>query len=252
MRSAPPLFSIIVPVYNSGSLAAEAVHSVLEQTIDDWELLLVDDCSTDGTFGLLDPYVKRDSRIKTFRTAVNEGPARARNLAIEKASGRYMAFLDSDDLWRPEKLEAQLALLEQTRAPLVYSAYEILDPRRRRTKRVVPVPESIDYRRLLNATVIATVTAVYDTAPAGKIFMPDILKRQDYALWLRILRPGGTARAVTRPLAFLRKRPGSVSSNKLSAVRYTWRVYREMENLSMPKSLYHFVNYCVRAFAKTL
>jgi glycosyltransferase involved in cell wall biosynthesis len=249
---APPLVSVIMPTYNVRAYIGDAVTSVLHQTETDWELLLVDDGSTDGTREWLQSYAKEDPRLRLFLLDSNGGPAKARNVAIANARGRYFAFLDSDDIWYAEKLTRQLALLESTQTPLAYSAYEKIDENGRRTGRVVQVPEQIDYKGLLNRTVIATLTAVYDSERLGRVFMPDIPKRQDYGLWLRILRGGGIARGLPEPLAALRKRPGSVSSDKISAASYVWRVYREVEGLGRVRSAYHFVHYAIHATVKAV
>lgn len=244
------LVSIITPTFNSGEFIGEAIESVQRQTYGYWEMLIVDDASWDETCKIVERFAESDDRIKFARLTENSGPAIARNVAIKKASGRFIAFLDSDDVWREEKLEHQLALFKKTNAPLVYSMYEKIDQYGHKQGRIVTVPERIDYAGLLNATVIATVTAIYDTDCVGRVLMPDIRKRQDYALWLKILRMGGEAHAVMEPLAYLRKRPGSVSSNKASAAKYVWRVYRDMEKLSIPASLFHFCHYAFRAFLK--
>ncbi len=246
------LFSVVMPAYNSEEYVGRAVESVLEQSCPDWELLAVDDCSCDRTREILRGYAAGDARIRVFEREINGGPAKARNLAIEQASGRFIAFLDSDDFWYEKKLEKQLLLFEETGAPLVYSAYERMDEKRPHKRRMIHVPSSIDYGGLLNATVIATLTAVYDTARVGKVMMPDIAKRQDYGLWLKILKRGGRACGLAEPLACLRKRSGSLSSNKVSAIWYTWRVYREIEKFSFGRSAYHFCNYAVRALVKNI
>jgi len=247
-----PAVSVIMPLYNSEGFVSDAIRSVLEQRFSDWEMIIVDDGSTDSSVAICRGFADQDRRIRVIKLDRHSGPASARNTAIRIAAGRYIAFLDSDDFWHRNKLDLQLELFKQTGGALVYSAYERIDEKRRNKHKIISVPESIDYHGLLNATVIATVTAVYDTARVGKVMMPDIFKRQDYALWLKILRNGGKAYAVNEPLACLRKRAGSVSSNKLSAMRYTWMVYRQMEKLSLGRSAYHFANYAVRALIKNL
>ncbi len=247
-----PLFSVISPVYNSARFLAEAVASVQAQTLDDWELVLVDDASQDGSLELAEQLAARDQRIRVLPLQENVGPAKARNTAIAEARGRYLAFLDSDDIWCPEKLERQLSLLKLSGASLVYSAYEKVNETGARSGRVVQVPSRVSYQDLLRATVIATVTAVVDIERTGPIRMPDIRKRQDYAFWLYLLRNHGMAYGVQYPLAYLRKRPGSLSSNKLSATWYTWRVYREFEHLHIPASLYYLGHYGLRALRKSL
>lgn len=245
------LVSIVTPTFNSDEFIRDAIVSVQRQTYQNWEMLVVDDASSDDTCKIVNEFVKSDERIKLMRQSVNGGAAIARNVAINVANGRFIAFLDSDDIWREKKLECQLALFKKTNAPLVYSGYEKIDQYGNRQGRIVTVPERIDYAGLLNATVIATVTAIYDTECVGRVLMPDIRKRQDYALWLKILRLGGEACAVMEPLAYLRKRPGSVSSNKISAAKYVWKVYRDMEKLSISSSLFHFSHYAYRAFLKS-
>ncbi len=249
---ATPRFSVIMPTHNVALFVNSAISSVLAQDERDWELLIVDDGSQDMTKTIIEQFTVRDSRIRATFLDGNYGAAVARNTAIASARGRYIAFIDSDDFWFPEKLTRQRRLLEETGAPLVYSGYQKVDASGQLDGRTVKVPERIDYRGLLKATVIATVTAVYDRERVGVVLMPDILKRQDYALWLKILREGGYARGLPEALAALRKRPGSVSSNKLSTVQYTWRVYRECENLGRVASAYNFAHYALRAFGKSM
>lgn len=246
-----PLFSIVMSNYNCQQYVGQAIQSVLDQTLADWELLVVDDSSSDGSSAVIDALACDNNRIRLFVKPENTGAALTRNLAIETARGRYITFLDSDDLWHERKLERQLAFFRQTQAPLVYSAYEKIDAQGRRMERLINVPDRIDYQGLLRSTVIATLTAAYDTHKVGRVFMPDIRKRQDYALWLKILRHGGVARGLNEPLAYLRKRPGSLSSNKLSAAWYTWQVYRQIEDLPLATSLDCFSHYAVNALRKT-
>lgn len=247
-----PLFSIIMPTYNSTEFVQKAVQSVVEQTFEDWELFIVDDCSTDGTLDIVRRIASDNSKIVVEQSKTNMGPAMARNRGIELSRGRYIAFIDSDDLWRVDKLEKQYALFLQTRTPLAFSAYEKIDEAGNSIGRIVRVPDSITYRELLGATVIATVTAAYDSEMLGKVFMPNFRKRQDFGLWLKILRGGGVAQSLDESLAYLRKRPGSVSSNKVLAAWYVWRVYRELECLSVADSAYNFSKYAYRAFFKSL
>ena len=251
-RDATPRFSVIMPTHNVASFIDRAISSVQAQDERDWELLIVDDGSQDMTKTIIEQFTARDPRIRATFLDGNYGAAVARNTAIASARGRYIAFIDSDDFWFPEKLTRQRRLLEESGAPLVYSVYHKVDASGRLDGRTVKVPEKIDYRGLLKATVIATVTAVYDRERVGLVLMPEILKRQDYALWLKILRRGGYARGAPEALAALRKRPGSVSSNKVSAMRFTWRVYRECEQLGRVASAYNFTHYALRAVGKSL
>jgi teichuronic acid biosynthesis glycosyltransferase TuaG len=245
-----PVFSIIMPTHNSEEFVISAVDSVIRQSHTSWELLIVDDASTDETISIIHGFAKDDSRIKVFQRITNGGPAKARNLAISESCGRFIAFLDSDDFWREDKLQRQLEVFQRTQTPLAFSAYEKVDESGERIGRVVAVPEAVSYRELLGATVIATCTAAYDSERVGRLFMPDILKRQDFGLWLKILRSGEKARATNEPLAYLRKRTGSVSSNKLSAAAYVWKVYRTLEGLSLAQSAFYFTKYAYHASVK--
>ena len=246
-----PTFSIVMPTHNSERYVQETIESVWRQTLSSWELLIVDDASGDGTKELLKGLVGSDVRIRVRCLPANVGPAKARNMAISHATGRYIAFLDSDDIWRDDKLERQLGVFEQRGAVLAYSGYEKINESGDVKGRTVAVPESVSYKELLGATVIATCTAAYDTAKVGKVLMPDIRKRQDFGLWLKILRTSGElAWGLNEPLAYLRKRPGSVSSNKLAAASYVWRVYRELEGLSVGVSMFYFLKYAYHATGK--
>lgn len=246
-----PLVSIITPVHNRRHELEAVLASVRDQTRSDWEHLLVDDASSDGSGRLLDAWAARDERFRPLHFDRNRGPARARNAAIEQARGRFIAFLDSDDHWAPEKLARQIAFMHSHQVAFAYSAYDLEWPASGRRRGVAP-PPSVDYRRLLNASVIATSTAIYDTAVTGKVFMPDIYKRQDLGLWLRLLRVVPRAHGQAENLAVIRKQAGSLSSNKLSALGYTWRLYREHEGLPAWRSAWHLGNSAVRAGLKYL
>ena len=246
-----PMVSVITPTFNSSAFVREALQSVCNQTVQDWEHIVVDDCSQDNTREILREKAGSEQRLRLFFLNVNCGPAQARNAGISAARGRYIAFLDSDDLWEPDKLALQLQAMQESGTAFVYGAYyRMVEGSSKKT--LIPVPGSIDYQGLLNSTVIATLTAMYDTKKLGRVLMPEIRKRQDYALWLKLLRMTPRAHGVAQPLGTLRKRPGSLSSNKLNSMYYTWRVYRKCESLSMVRSLYHFCNYAWRAFKKSL
>ena len=244
------LVSIITPTYNSEEYMGHTIESVQAQTYEAWELIVVDDGSSDGTCQLVADAAVADSRIKFFKSEENKGAAAARNKAIQESSGRYIAFLDSDDLWREDKLARQLAFMAERRAVLSYTAYEKIDERGARQGRVISVPDKIDYRGLLRASIIGCLTAVYDTKELGKVYMPEIRRRQDYGLWLKILRQGEMAHGLNVPLAFLRKRNESLSSNKLLSAYYVWKLFREVEGLRMIPSMYYFANYAARALRK--
>lgn len=243
--------SIITPSYNSARFIAETIESVLAQTYQEWEMIIVDDCSTDDSVEIIEKYQSMDSRIRLVRLEINSGPAIARNRAIEEARGRYIAFLDSDDIWFPHKLEKQTLFMEEKDAVLSYAGYQKINENGT-LRGIVNVPLSVDYKQMLNSCYIPSLTAIYDSVKLGKVCMPNILKRQDYGLWLKILKMGYVAYGLNEPLGYYRERRNSVSSNKLVASKYQWKVYREVEKLSVLGSAYHFVKYAYIGFRKSI
>lgn len=241
--------SIIMPLYNSEIFLPLAIKSVINQTYKNWELLIIDDKSTDNSLQIAKEYTERDCRIKVIELQNNSGPAIARNTGIQVAKGKYIAFLDSDDMWMPEKLELQIKFMNERNASFSYTAYKKIDEDGE-NRGIVSVPESITYNKLLNTNIIGCLTAVYNAEKLGKVYMPNIIKRQDYALWLKILKNEGQAFGLNVPLAVYRVRKNSVSSNKFRAAVYQWKIYREIEEINLLKSLYHFINYMYYGFKK--
>ncbi len=245
------LVSIITACYNCEDFIQSTIDSVCAQTYHNWELIVVDDCSTDGSVQLVQDNMARDKRIKLINLQQNMGPAKARNHAIDSAQGRYIAFLDGDDVWYPEKLEKQLFFMNETQAALSFTAYKKMSEAGVVQEGVVRVPEKVTYEQLLKSCVIGCLTAIYDARKLGKVSMPDILKRQDYGLWLKILKQGVVGFGLDEPLACYRVRKNSVSSNKFLAAQYQWRVYRQIEQLSIVKSIYNFLWYAYLGFRKS-
>ena len=249
------LVSVIVPAHNAEPFLEAALRSALAQSYGRLEVIVIDDGSTDGSARIAARVAADDRRVRLIRCKTNVGAARARNAGIEAATGRYIAFLDSDDLWLPEKTARQLAVFEATQALVCYTAYRTMDEAGRYGSRVIPVPATVTHAELLHTNVIPTSSAMYDTRRIGKVYMPDLRKRQDYGLWLKILkeadtRPGPVAVGIDEPLMVWRRRAGSVSSNKLSAARYQWRVYRELERMPLWRSLYCFAHYAFHGLVK--
>lgn len=241
-----------MPVYNAERFLGEAIESVLSQTYTDWELWVVDDCSTDGSSRIVRRYMERDARIHYLRTDEASGsPTLPRNRGIENARGRYIAFLDSDDVWLPHKLEEQLREFDDSQTAIVYSDYEKIGEEGKRENRVVKAPLSVDYRQLLLGNVIGCLTAVYDTEKVGKVYLSRH-SHEDYILWLSILKQGYMARNTGRVAALYRVRKRSVSSNKLKALSWQWDIYIRIEKTGYVKGIYYFLNYACRAFLKTL
>lgn len=244
------LVSVVTPAHNSAAFISDAIQSVSAQTYTNWEHVIVDDGSRDGTWEIVEAAARKDRRIRPLRFDKQQGAAAARNKGIQAANGRFIAFLDSDDQWLPEKLERQLDVMQAYRMALSYTAYEYVNEAGERQGRPVEVPETVDYETLLDGCVIGCLTAMYDAQRLGKRYMPDIRKRQDYGLWLDILKDVEGAVGINEVLAQLRVRPGSLSSNKLMAARYQWKVYREVEGLPLAKSMRHFGRYILHGIGK--
>lgn len=245
----PPLVSIISASYNTENFVGEMIESVVQQSFGDWELLVIDDASEDKTPSLVEAWKKRDSRIQLIQNTENLGAAQARNKGISAARGRFIAFLDSDDKWLPHKLHTQVQFMQTKGAAISYSDYLKINE----TGKVVGsfrAPAHADYGSLLRSNVIGCLTAMYDTSILGKRFMPDILKRQDYALWLSILRDGHIAYGINEALGCYRLRSNSLSANKIQAARYQWKVYREVEKLPLLFSVRLFFQYGLKGFRK--
>lgn len=230
--------SIITPVYNAEQTIRECIESVRGQVFQDWEQILVDDCSTDSSKEIIEEFALRDPRIKYIGLNANSGPGVARNKAIEMASGRFIAFLDCDDIWYPEKLEKQVSFMLQNAYPFSFSSYDCMDETGQPLNRKVTAPGIITYKRALFKNPIGCLTAVYDVDFFGKQYMPSIRKRQDFALWLKLLKKSD-AHGIKESLARYRIQKNSVSSNKLSLVKYEWMIYRKEEGLSVFRSTFY-------------
>jgi teichuronic acid biosynthesis glycosyltransferase TuaG len=242
--------SIIMPTYNVEPFVKASVQSVLDQTYQDWELLISDDGSTDGTLTVARTMQAADKRIRILPSTGNNGPARARNLAIEASRGRYIAFLDSDDLWKSEKLARQIDFMRRNDIAFSFSSYDRIDETGTFLNTHL-VSKPVSYRDLLKTCSIGCLTAIYDTQKLGKVYMPDVRKRQDFALWLRILKMTDYASPVSESLAQYRVRTSSVSSNKLNASKYTWSVLRDVEKLNFATASYYFLHYAWNGIANT-
>jgi glycosyltransferase involved in cell wall biosynthesis len=247
----PPAVSVITPVWNAAATLAAAVASVEAQSVADWEMLVVDDGSTDGSRALAADLARRDARIRPLGLPGNRGPAAARNAGIGAARGRFLAFLDADDLWHPEKLAVQLGYMAREGAPFVFSAYRRVDAAGRPLG-TVRVPARVTHAGLLKGNVIGCSTAVYDTAHFGKVEMPPLRRRQDFGLWLALLARGGAAHGLADVLADYRVRPGSLSADKLAAVGATWALYREVAGLGRARAGYYLAHNLARGLAKRL
>ncbi len=243
--------SIVMPAYNAEKFIAEAILSVQAQTYSNWELLIVDDCSTDDTAGIVERFAREDTRIRYYKQPENAGAAKARNKAIEMAQGRYLAFLDSDDLWTPDKLEVQIGYMQRENVSFSCSIYGKIDENGRDLNRIADRPGVRGYWELLKDCP-GNSTVIYDTQGLGKIYVSNIRKRNDYVLWLDVIKKAGTLHCMDRVLGYHREREGSISSNKLSLVKYHWTIYRDMEHLSLAKSIYLLAYWCTKGLRRKL
>ena len=249
------LVSIVVPVYNAAKYVEETVMSVVNQTYENWELLLVDDGSTDGSCEIIKRLEKEDNtgRIKVLLPTEHGTAAKARNYGISNASGKYIAFLDADDLWEKQKLEKQMEFLQEKKAGFLFTGYEFASEKGEGLGKIVKVPETLTYKQALKNTTIFTSTVLIDIEVVDKelVFLPEI-KSEDTATWYQILRNGHKAYGLNENLVKYRRVANSLSSNKLEAVRRIWNLYRKAEKLSVVYSAYNFVFWAVRAVLRRI
>ncbi|MEE3147048.1 MAG: glycosyltransferase family 2 protein [Bacteroidota bacterium] len=245
---ARPLVSIVKPSYNSEKFIAETIASVQKQTVTDWELLIVDDASSDATVACVQKLQENDSRIHSISLSENKGPAHARNLGIQKAKGKYLTFLDADDLWFPEFLERSIS--EAKKHPFVFSSYKRLDENLEPYLSDFIVPEKVSYTDILKSNSISCLTAFLDIEVLGKKYMPLIKKRQDMGLWLQYLKKTNYAYGIQEPLAIYRIRRNSLSRNKTGLIKHQWKFYREVEQLSIFASAYYLMCWAYKGFVK--
>ncbi|MDG2748329.1 glycosyltransferase family 2 protein [Vibrio parahaemolyticus] len=241
------LVSVIMPTYNSAGTVVESIQSVLSQTYKNWELIIVDDRSTDNTWQVIQTYADKYDNIRIYQNKENLGAGASRNFAIKKARGRFIAFLDSDDLWTEDKLAEQIPFMLENNYPLTYTHYSRFNSEEELS--VVTAPEYTTYKKLMYSNVIGCLTAVYDTQKLGKRYMPLIRKRQDMGLWLDILKETPKAYCLPKPLAKYRMDSG-MTANKFSVLSYQWKFYRDVVGLSLPRSLFTFSVYAVKGTMK--
>lgn len=238
------LVSIVVPVYNVRPYIEATIKSVLNQTYTNWELILVENASKDGTVEVVQAYLENnpDERIKFYNIPDNIGAAAARNFGVEQSSGRFVTYLDSDDLWKPEKLAHQVAYMLEKDAAFSFTGYEFASANGEGTGKIVTVPETISYKEALKNTTIFTSTVMFDTEKLSRqdIMMP-LVKSEDTALWWRVLRSGVTGYGLNENLVLYRRIANSLSSNKLEAMRRIWNLYRKEEKLNLCFSAYNFL-----------
>ncbi|PYZ92541.1 glycosyl transferase [Salipaludibacillus keqinensis] len=238
-----PVVSVITPSYNSAQYISETINSVLAQTYPDWEMIIVDDCSKDQTVQIIKDFQRKDNRIKLIQLEKNQGAAVARNTAIRASQGRFLAFLDSDDQWMPEKLEKQRHFMESNEIAFSFTQYVTIDEAGNRIGLGDEIPERIKYNQLIKRNMIGCLTVMLDKEKIGEIEMVNIRTRQDYVLWLDLCKRGYIAYSMKEPLALYRRQEQSISSNKMAMAKQNWKVYRQIEQLSLMKSSWYFLHY---------
>ena len=246
------LVSIIMPSYNASRFITESIKSVIVQTYQNWELLIADDCSKDSSVEVIKKIIDKDQRIKLFSLLKNVGAAAARNVAIEHANGQYIAFLDSDDVWEPEKLERQLAFMKENKYAFTYSECYVMEEDGKKTGSFIRIPSSLSYRQYLRNTIIGCLTVVIDRNIVGDFRMPLIKSSHDMALWLLIMKRGYKAYGIKEVLAGYRLVSTSNTAKKWKAAKDVWRVYRKIEHLSVLFSAFCFCGYVFNAVIKRM
>lgn len=234
--------SIITPIYNAEDYLEETLVSIINQTYDKWEAILINDNSSDDSLKLAQRFAQLDPRFKIINKKYSVGAAKARNEGIEAARGRYIAFLDSDDIWDVRKLEKQIYFMQEGDIGFSYTGYSNINEQGK-LQESISVPDKVDFNRLLKHNYIGCLTAVYDTQYFGKIYMPLVKKRQDFALWLELLKRFKYAYGLQSNLGFYRIRAGSLSRSKIDAFRYYWHVLRDVGDCGYFFACYNLLCY---------
>lgn len=246
------LVSIITPSYNSSEFIEDCIKSVIVQTYTNWEMIIVDDCSVDKSRDIITKLSLLDKRISIVFLEKNVGAAEARNIAIRKAKGKYIAFLDSDDLWNSDKLEKQLLFMKENDIVFSFSSYQIISEDGLNLKNIIRAPKEMTYHTYLKNTIIGCLTVIIDKEKVGYFEMPDIRSSHDMALWLLIMKRGFLAYGLDENLAKYRIVSASNTSSKVKAAKDVWRVYREVEGLNIFYSFWCFINYIFNAMKKRI
>jgi teichuronic acid biosynthesis glycosyltransferase TuaG len=241
MESSNPKVSIITPLYNAGRFLLPCIESVLGQTYTNWEMILVDDCSTDDSLKVARRYAMMEKRVNVDQLPNNQGSGPARNRATEIASGDLIAFLDSDDIWHRDKLKIHVAEMVSKNASFSHTSYGYINEDGNVIRQTFHVSNKpVTYTDLLKRTEISCLTAMYDVRKVGKMYMPDLRRKQDYALWLAILKKGFPSYPVDQELAWYRQRKNSATNNKFKLIKGHWSFLREHEKLNLMETNYYF------------
>lgn len=238
------LVSIITPVYNAARFIGETIESVINQSYQNWELILVNDCSTDNSVQIIEEWMNQDSRVTLYQLSENGGAAVARNKGLELAKGEFIAFIDSDDYWHKEKLTKQICFMKENQYQFTYTNFNLISEDGIVIKESVKIPTSLNYSGLLKNTSIACSTVVINRNAIGDFRMPLVRKGQDTATWLMLMRERNiVAYGLDEVLNSYRQVSGSISSNRIAALKRTWNTYYNLEKLPFPKAAYYFAHY---------
>lgn len=244
------MVSIITPNFNCGKFLSKTITSVLKQTYQNWEMIIVDDCSNDDSIEIINKFAKINRKIRIIKNEYNLGKIKSRNLAIKESKGRYIAFLDSDDIWFPNKLERQVSFMNSKKIPFTFSSYECIDESENYIGKFI-IPDKITYHSLLKTNDVGCLTAIYDINYFGKVYMDEKGGyRDDFILWLELLKRSLVSYGLKEILAQYRIRNKSASSNKLKSAKNQWKVYRKNEKINILKSTYYFLHYVYYGFNK--
>jgi glycosyltransferase involved in cell wall biosynthesis len=230
------LVSVITPLYNSEAYIQACINSVISQSYNNWEMIIIDDGSTDNSFKMAESVI--DKRIRLIKLPVNMGASYARNTAIKLAKGKYIAFLDADDLWNTEKLKLQIKFMEENNIPFSYTSYGFTNENDEILPKIQIALPSVNYDKMLKNNYIGCLTAVYNCSELGKMYMPEFRKRHDWGLWLQLLKKTNIAKSINQPLAYYRVGHDSLSKNKIKLLKTNFKFYNKYLGYSSFKSFY--------------
>ncbi|MBO7573846.1 MAG: glycosyltransferase family 2 protein [Bacilli bacterium] len=245
-----PLVSIITPAYNASSFIEATIDSVIKQDYSNWEMIIINDFSSDTTGKIIDEYSKKDKRIVVINNPSNQGVARSRNNGIKAAKGKYIAFLDSDDLWKENKLTKHIGFMEENNIAITYSYYETFSSDASKPTKLIKCPKKATYKSILKSNFMGCLTVVVNKSVTGDFLMPDLDHGEDMLTWYELMKRGFVAVCVSEPLASYRISNKSLSSNKKKTAKKQWNIYRKFLGFSYIKSLFYFCLYAIKGIIK--
>ena len=246
------LISIITPTYNSERYIAETIQSVIDQSYKEWEMIIIDDNSTDDSVAIIKSLIKDENRIILIELDENKGAAFSRNIGLQEASGKYISFLDSDDLWHRNKFEEQMIFMSKNEYPITFTTYELIDENGNSMNKIVQAKSSLGLNDYMKNTIIGFSTAIIDREKVGNFKFQNIRMKQDFQLWISILGSGFIAYGLDKNLVKYRIHDKSLSSNKLKAAIQVWNVLHNIEKIGFFHSVYYFSFYAINALIKRL